>query len=216
MTLLSPETTLFLQGLRANNDRTWFAEHKAEYEAHLKGAGEAFAKSLADELEAATGEPHEYRIFRIHRDVRFSNDKTPYNAYLRISLSADGGCRNGEAAWMFGLTADQLTLGVGVFTFDKAQTEAWRTQVDGPNGEDIAQLLRRLGADGVRIDEPELKRVPAPYQPDHARATLLRRKGLTAWIDCPETGVALGDGGPASCARQLLRLSEIFVLLRDI
>lgn len=216
MTLLSSETVGFLGQLRANNDRQWFEAHKADYEAHLKRPGEAFASALASELEAATGESHEYRVFRIHRDVRFSRDKTPYNAHLHISLSANGGCRNGGPVWMFGLDPNRLTLGAGMFAFDKMQLDGWRVHVDGDGGEGTARLLGRLEADGVRIGEPELKRVPAPYPSDHARAALLRRKGLTAWIDCSETGAALGADGPALGAQQLLKLRDLFLLLRTI
>ena len=95
MMLLSRATATFLGRLRANNDRQWFDAHRDEYEAHAKWPGEAFAWVLASQLEAATDEPHEYCIFRIHRDVRFSKDKTPYNAHLHISFSPNEGCKEG-------------------------------------------------------------------------------------------------------------------------
>jgi sugar phosphate isomerase/epimerase len=110
MTFLSRDTIDFLGRLRVNNDRQWFEAHRTDYDAHVKRPGEAFASALAGQLEAATGEPHDCRIFRIHRDVRFSKDKTPYNAHLHISFSPDGGCKEGGPAWMFGLDPDGLTL----------------------------------------------------------------------------------------------------------
>ena len=110
---LSPATVEFLAALRSHNDRDWFAAHKADYEDHLKYPAEQFAAALASELAAATGKPHDYRIFRIHRDVRFAKDKTPYSAHLHISLSPEGGCREGGPVWMFGLDPDGLNLGAG-------------------------------------------------------------------------------------------------------
>lgn len=216
MTLLTRDTIAFLAGLRANNDRTWFEAHKDQYQAHVKHAGDAFASALAHSLEAATSEAHQYRVFRIHRDVRFSKDKTPYNAHLHISLSPGGGCSEGGPSWMFGLDADRLTLGAGIFTFTPAQLQAWRMQAAAGEGEATARMLAGLEAAGVRIGEPELKRVPAPYAPDHPQAPLLRRKGLTAWIDGPDTETALGIHGPERCARELVRLREFFGLLRDL
>ena len=213
MTLLSAETVRFLCRLQANNDRQWFEANRTDYEAHLERPGQAFASALAYELEEATGEPHAYRMFKIHRDVRFSKDKTPYNAHLHFSFSPDGGCKNGGPAWMFGLDSDRLTLGAGIFAFEKAKLDAWRAHVDGDGGQEAGWLLDRLEADGVRISEAELKRVPAPYSPAHPRAALLRRKGLTAWIDYTETGAALGADGPANCAQQLLRFHDLFRLL---
>jgi len=216
MTLLTRETIGFLAALRANNDRTWFAAHDADYRAHLKIAGEAFAAALAEALEAMTAEVHRYRIFRIHRDLRFAKDKTPYNAHLHISLSPDGGCSEGGPAWMFGLEPDRLTLGAGIFKFTRAQLAAWRARIAAGEGEAVARMLDGLETSGVRIPDPELKRVPAPYATDHRHAPLLRRTGLTAWIDGSDTDAALGADGPAYCARELLRLRELFDLLRSL
>lgn len=111
MAWLSPETVEFLVALRANNNRAWFAAHKAGYEAHHKHPGEQFAAALAGELARLTGKLHDYRVFRVHRDVRFTKDKSPYNAHLHISLSPDGSCREGGPVWMFGLDPDGLALG---------------------------------------------------------------------------------------------------------
>lgn len=77
MDRLSPETTAFLAALRANNDRAWFGAHKADYEAHLKHPGDQFAVAVADAMAARIGTPHDYRVFRIQRDVRFARDKPP-------------------------------------------------------------------------------------------------------------------------------------------
>lgn len=216
MMLLSRDTTRFLGRLRANNDRQWFEAHRDDYEAHVKRPGEAFARALASELQAATGEPHEYRIFRVHRDVRFSKDKTPYNAHLHISFSPDGGCNEGGPAWMFGLDPDGLTLGAGIIALSASRLDIWRALVAAPEGASVAALIDRLRAEEVRVGEPELKRVPAPYPPDHPRADLLRRKGLTAWIDGLRSDTAFADAGPSNCALALLRLRELFAVLREL
>jgi uncharacterized protein (TIGR02453 family) len=216
MTLLSRDTVAFLTGLHANNDRTWFEAHKDSYQSHVKLAGVEFASALADALEAMTSEAHQYRIFRIHRDVRFSKDQTPYNAHLHISLSPGGSCSEGGPVWMFGLEPDRLTLGVGIFTFTAVQLEAWRTRIAGRAGTEVAQMLYSLQAAGVRMGEPKLKRVPAPYASDHPQAPLLRQKGLTAWIDSFDTDLALGADGPIRCAQELIRLRGLFDLLRGL
>lgn len=214
--LLTRDTIGFLAGLRANNRKGWFQAHKADYEDHLKYPAERFAHALAEELEAVTGEPHTYRIFRVHRDVRFSKDKTPYNADLHMALSPTGSCEDGGPAWMFGLDPKGLTLGAGTFAFSTPQRAAWRERIAVDEGEEAAQMFNRLQATGVRTGEPDLKRVPTPYAADHPRALLLRRKGLTAWIDSSETGDAFGVEGPTLCARQLLKLRGLFDLLRSL
>ena len=41
----------------------------------------------------------------------------------------------------------------------------------------------------MRRDEPDLKRVPAPYAADHPRGELLRRKGLNVWRDVDDLAI---------------------------
>lgn len=216
MSWLSAETVRFLAELRDNNDRDWFARHKDRYEQVLKHPAEAFAAAMADELSAWRGAPHDHRIFRIHRDVRFSKDKTPFNAHLHISFAAGGGCKDGAPVWMFGLDPDGVTLGAGILAFAPAQLERWRAMCAGPAGARLASSLAALDKDGVRLSAPELKRVPAPYAADHPHGTDLRRKGLTAWIDDPDLSQAFGIEGPANCVRRLANLRAIFDILADV
>lgn len=117
---------------------------------------------------------------------------------------------------MFALEPDQLILGAGIFTFAAGQLEAWRTRIAADEGEGIARMVAGLQAAGVRTGEPELKRVPAPYASDHPCASLLRRKGLTAWTDNADTDAALGVDGPVRCARELIKLRGLFDLLRGL
>lgn len=83
----SDKTFKFLRALARNNSREWFNEHRGEYEQHLKEPFQRLVADLAPDLLAIS--PH-YRadprgtggsIFRINRDTRFSNDKTPYKTW---------------------------------------------------------------------------------------------------------------------------------------
>lgn len=210
MPWLSPATTAFLAALRQNNDRAWFTAHKADYETYLKQPGEQFAAALAGELAARTGERHDYRVFRIHRDVRFAKDKTPYNSHLHISLSPGGGCREGGPAWMFGLDPDGLTLGAGIFVFSQAQLTLWREWCGGEGGEAIGALLASMESAGARLSEPELRRVPPPWSAEHRQESNLRRKGLGVWLDQADPAVAFGIEGPARCAAEFMKLRSLF------
>ncbi|MDO7837190.1 DUF2461 domain-containing protein [Sphingobium sp. HBC34] len=213
MSWLSAETVHFLADLRANNDRDWFARHKNQYELSLKQPGEAFAAAMANELASRRGTPHDYRIFRIHRDVRFSRDKAPFNAHLHISFSSAGGCKDGAPVWMFGLDHDGLTLGAGIFAFSAHQLERWRDLCAAPAGERMIAKLGTIARDGIRLSEPELKRVPAPYPADHPRGAELRRKGLTAWIDRLDPSLAFGPEGAARCVKSISELQVVFETL---
>ena len=74
----------FLLKLKENNNREWMQEHKKEYLANEKALKEfyiAVEKGLNRTDEIATT-----KIFRINRDIRFSNNKTPYNSRKIILL----------------------------------------------------------------------------------------------------------------------------------
>ena len=83
----SEKTFRFQRALARNNNREWFAAHKTEYEEHLK---QPFLRLIADLQPAIATISEHYRadpkpsggsLFRIYRDTRFANDKTPYKAW---------------------------------------------------------------------------------------------------------------------------------------
>jgi uncharacterized protein (TIGR02453 family) len=175
-----PGAMAFLGELRANNDRAWFTGHKAEYDRVCKAPAEAFMAALRPELEALAGTALGGKLFRIHRDVRFSKDKSPYNTHIHIGFQPlERGARRG--GFYFGIDPDAASLGVGDFEFNGSDLVRYREAVDAAEtGDALARLLNGLGA---RIADPELKRAPAPYPQDHPRGELLRRKSLNAWCD---------------------------------
>jgi uncharacterized protein (TIGR02453 family) len=207
------DTLAFLADLAANNTRDWFTANKTVYESAVKRPAGLFCDVMREELEALGGVPLKAKVFRIHRDVRFSKDKTPYNAHLHISFAPAQGAA-ASPAWMWGLSPDYFSIGCGVFAFDKDTLERFRKQADGPGGATLADLLESLAGGGARIGEPELKRVPAGFPKDHAHADLLRRKGLTAWIDFDDPAQALGPDMVARCRDGYRRLKPLFDRLR--
>lgn len=212
---LSPETLAFLKALKANNTREWFAANKADYEAHLKAPAAHFADQMAAALGALTGQAHSSKIFRIHRDVRFSKDKTPYNAHLHIAFTPTG--QSGQPPmWFFGLSPGGLSLGCGVFQYDKAALTDFRAAMAGQAGADLIALTAKLRAEGVRLGDPALKRVPAGYDKDHPNAEALRRKGFAAWRDLPDPAFALQPDLAVRVTDLLRPLMPVFLLLSEL
>ena len=83
MTYFTEATFRFLRGLARHNSREWFLAHKDGYEAHVRAP---FQRLLVDLQPALAGVSEHYRaeprpvggsLFRIQRDTRFANDKTP-------------------------------------------------------------------------------------------------------------------------------------------
>src|SRR6188768_2451917 len=90
---LAQSTLDFIQDLQQNNQRDWFQENKARYEA-AKDDFLEFTQNLingAAKFEPALeGQQAKDTMFRIYRDVRFSNDKRPYKDHL-CAYMAEGG-----------------------------------------------------------------------------------------------------------------------------
>ncbi len=161
----------FFVGLAANNSKEWFEPRKAQYSDEIRKPAELMADILADDMGRAVGQVLQSKVFRIHRDVRFSKDKTPYKAHLHMMWS----CPQVTPVLFFGVESGKMIVGCGVMGFEGEQLMRYRQMVDA-KGEALAALI---GAGRLSDHGPEpLKRVPAPFSADHPQGALLRRKNL--------------------------------------
>jgi uncharacterized protein (TIGR02453 family) len=77
----SPEALTFLRNLRRNNRRDWFQPRKEQYQALIKVPVLELACCLSREFARFAPDyvtPPLKSVFRIFRNTRFSQDKTPY------------------------------------------------------------------------------------------------------------------------------------------
>lgn len=78
-------TLQFLEQLAQNNDKEWFAEHKAEWEQISKN-NKKFFNQIFEQLQE-TDYLSKVQLPRINRNLRFSKDKTPYKTYAGAKIS---------------------------------------------------------------------------------------------------------------------------------
>jgi uncharacterized protein (TIGR02453 family) len=78
------EALAFLKGLKRNNAKPWFEAHRADYEQHVKIPMADLVQEMdlrfARFAPEMVGDPKR-SVFRLHRDIRFSNDKSPYKTH---------------------------------------------------------------------------------------------------------------------------------------
>ncbi len=90
--MLSQKTLQFLYDLKQNNNREWFKQNIDRYESaktdYLEFAQELLVRMKAIDVSLVNLNPKDC-IFRIYRDMRFSQDKTPYKTHLGIVFSKD-------------------------------------------------------------------------------------------------------------------------------
>jgi uncharacterized protein (TIGR02453 family) len=174
----------FWYELAAEMNKEWFTANKERYETvWVKPMsalmGEVAAKLARPYAPLALAAP---KVMRIHRDVRFSKDPSPYKTHIGavITVAGKGLAQGGNAAMYLHLGIDEEFAGVGCYMFDPKKLAKWRKQVAGKPGEELAKIVASLRKKNYVVGgHDDLKKVPKPYDAEHPRAELLKMKGIT-------------------------------------
>ena len=186
-----PAALTFLRGLRRHNDREWFEAHRASYEEDVRAPLAALVEEvdvrLASSAPEIVGDPKR-SLFRIHRDVRFSSDKSPYKTNAACWFyHGDAGrgvgsatTAHGGAGFYFDIGPTTSTIGGGIWMPPRPTLARIRERID----EEPASLARVLRAPALRrygglAEEAMLARMPRGYDADHPAASLLRHQSFT-------------------------------------
>src|SRR5262245_14714414 len=114
-----PEEGLrFLRSLKRNNNREWFKERKDVYESVVKGPMEQVVEVIA--LDFARFAPEmivspKTSIYRIYRDTRFSEDKSPYKTHIAASFPRRGLEKHEGAGLYFHIDPTEVLIAGGVY-----------------------------------------------------------------------------------------------------
>lgn len=162
----------FYEELQDNNNREWWQEHKDRY---LSLVREPLSSLLA-ELEPRFGPA---KLFRPNRDIRFSEDKSPYKTAQGAVASVQEG-----VGYYLQISADGLLVGGGYHSHTPAQLARYRNSVDASGtGESLRRILEAVAAAGFAVEGEKLKTVPRGYAREHPRAELLKHKSLSASVN---------------------------------
>jgi len=185
----------FLRDLARNNDRAWFAENRERYERDVKAPALRFVAEVAPHLGKvspnfrADPRPVGGSLFRIHRDVRFSKDKSPYKTHVGIRFPHKAGKDVHAPGFYLHLEPGQVFFGCGVWHPDgatlarirgsiAARPDRWRGVRDGK------RFRRRF-----RLGGDTLRRAPRGTDPDHPLIDDLKRKDYVAFAELDEKAV---------------------------
>jgi len=159
-------------GLERDNTRAYFSATRERYERDVRGGLTALLEELR---ETFGGEP---KVFRQHRDLRFSADKTPYKTRTYGLL---GGVPGAGAGLYADLSVRGLYAGTGYHRLARDQLERFRAAVnDEATGPGLVAAVAAAREGGAEPDGERLRSAPRGYPPDHPRIELLRHKGLFA------------------------------------
>jgi uncharacterized protein (TIGR02453 family) len=176
----------FFKALAKKNERDWFQGHKADFE---EGWNTPMKLLLAEVKETIDGayahsDLDEPKVFRIYRDVRFSKDKSPYKTHIGGYIPLKRGGKKATdlpMALYFHVGATETFGAAGHYMMEPESLARFRAAVaNEKRGKELEKILTSLAKKGFVADSHEsLKRVPKGYPPDHPRAEMLKRKGLT-------------------------------------
>ena len=164
----------FYEGLEADNSKAYWNDQLALYKEHVRAPMEALLAELEPEFGPGFGAG---KVFRPHRDVRFSADKSPYKTHCGAVIEQG----RGGGAYYVEISADGLMVAGGCYHTESDQLARFRTAVDTEiHGEELRSLLDALTARGWEIAGTALATRPRGFAPDHPRLDLLRHKSLYA------------------------------------
>ncbi len=191
---LRPGVLAFLRALRKNNRRDWFEAHRETYEREVREPMKALIEELDVRFAALAPEfvaDPKHSLFRIHRDVRFSKDKSPYKAhaalwvYHRAPGRGVGKEIDGGAGFYLHVEPGASLVAGGLWMPPTQSLAKVRARFD----EDLAgwekavsasAFRRRFGRINDEDDGVLLKRLPRGYAPGHRAEKWLRYKSFTA------------------------------------
>ncbi|EGU82297.1 hypothetical protein FOXB_07126 [Fusarium oxysporum f. sp. conglutinans Fo5176] len=129
---LHKNTMLFLRDLKAHNQRPWLKSHDGEYRRALTDWN-SFVECASETVIAADETipelPIKDVIFRIHRDIRFSKDPTPYKPHFSAAWSRTG--RKGPyACYYIHCEPKKSFIGGGLWCPSGDQMQKLRASID--------------------------------------------------------------------------------------
>lgn len=178
--MIEKSTLVFLKELGKNNNKEWFDANRKRYEAERKRFI-AFTQELIDGIakfdKSIAGVEASKSIFRINRDIRFSNDKSPYKTNFGASIKK-GGKSNRFCGYYIHLEPGQIFAGGGLYAPEPEMLKAVRDEIyfNLPEFEKILSN-KAFKSQFKGLDEIEkLKTAPKGYEKDSPALPYLQHK----------------------------------------
>ena len=187
----TPALFTFLAELRLHNDRDWFERNRERYLRDVRDPMLRFIADFAPVLRriaprlVADPRPVGGSLFRIHRDTRFSADKSPYKTNVAAHFRHEAGRDVHGPAYYLSLDPDEVDVGGGVWHPEAEPLVRIRRAI----AEKPLAWKRALRVASTRKLEwwgESLKRTPRGLPEPHPLASMLRRKDFAAGLSLSE------------------------------
>lgn len=166
----------FYDWLQADNSKAFWADYQHVYARDVRAPMEELLAELSDEFAGGFGDnTGRGKVFRPYRDLRFSNDKTPYKQHCGAVVEPG----RGAGAYYVQVSSDGMMIGGGSFRMAPDQLARYRGAVDDERrGEELRRLVDDLCGRGWRLGGDVMRSRPRGFPADHPRIDLLRHRSL--------------------------------------
>ena len=185
----TPATLTFLRGLKRNNRREWFQAHRAEYDDCVREPMTAIIERLAADFRSFAPElvaSPKRSMYRIYRDVRFSENKAPYKTHAAAVFPTRGLEKHEGAGLYFHVSPTEVWVGGGMYAPQTAQLQAVREHI-AANVKRLRTIVESSGFHRQvgRLEGERLQRVPRGFPRDHEAAEFLKFRQFLAGREFP-------------------------------
>lgn len=173
----------FLKELKNNNNKIWFENNREKFNELLLAPALQFVVDLGEELKKISPEINavpkiDKSIFRLHRDVRFSKDKSPFKTNLGLYFWEGKRKRMECSGFYFHAEPGLYFMGTGMYMFDKELTAKYRAAVYNPDkGKKLRDIIKKIEKK-YEVKGEKLKKVPRGFDPEYPYADLLKHDSL--------------------------------------
>jgi uncharacterized protein (TIGR02453 family) len=195
MRYFSKQTFSFLEALAENNDREWFALHKQEYEDLVRTPALDLIRDVAEDLPSVS--PHVRALpkrvggslMRIHRDIRFGKDKTPYKINIGIQFRHEAGKDIHAPGFYVHLAPAECFVGAGLWRPDSGTLFKLREAIVNESEAWLAARDDKLFREHFTLQGDALAGTPRGFSSDHPLLEDLKRKDFIGLTGLPENSV---------------------------
>lgn len=172
------KTLAFLRALKRNNDREWFRERKHDYEAHVRQPMMALIEQLSGDFRRMApelvAEPR-VSLYRIYRDTRFSDDKTPLKTHAAARFPSRQFPKGIGAGLYLEIAPTYVWFGGGRYMPTTEELRSIRQHIASEHRQ-LHRIVRskRFTSTFDALEGERLSRVPRGYLADHPAAEYLR------------------------------------------
>jgi uncharacterized protein (TIGR02453 family) len=215
----------FLRKLKQHNDKEWFESNRELFNTSVLEPAQGFVRDLGAKLQVIRPGINaipkiDKSIFRLHRDVRFSKDKSPYKTNLGFLFWEGGGKKMESSGMYIHIEPGKVAAALGMYEFTKEQLRIYRDAVaNASRRKSLLTAVKSVEEKGIQIHGRTYKQVPRGYDKEMPGAEWLLHSGLYGWHETKDAGNLPEDAFVKECLRlfkAMLPLHEWLVRVMNL